>query len=143
MPHGLSLDSEGNIWVTDVGRHQVLKIDPNTHEVLLEVGENMVPGSDRTHFCQPADVAVLKSGEFFVADGYCNSRIVKFSKEGKYITEWSSEDERMPAHFFVPHSLALNEASNLLCVADRENFRYDNNKIAIIISLILIISSNN
>lgn len=123
MPHGLTLDSEGFIWVTDVGRHQVLKIDPKTHEIVLEVGERLVPGSDRTHFCQPADVAVLKSGEFFVADGYCNSRIVKFSKDGTYLGEWSSEEVKMPAHFFVPHSLALNEANNLMCVADRENFR--------------------
>lgn len=123
MPHGLTLDSDGNIWLTDVGRHQVLKLDANTHEILLEVGERLVPGSDRTHFCQPADVAVLKSGEFFVADGYCNSRVVKFSKDGTYLTEWSSEDKHMPSHFFVPHSLALNEANNLLCVADRENFR--------------------
>ena len=83
----------------------------------------MEPGNDRTHFCQPADVAVLSTGEFFVADGYCNSRIVKFSKTGEYLSEWSSEDEKMPSHFFVPHSLALHEAQNLLCVADRENFR--------------------
>ena len=83
----------------------------------------MVPGRDRTHFCQPADIAVLRSGEFFVADGYCNSRIVRFSKTGEYLTEWSSEDERMPFHFFVPHSLALHESQNLLCVADRENYR--------------------
>jgi DNA-binding beta-propeller fold protein YncE len=123
LPHGLTIDCEGNIWVTDVGRHQVLKFEPNKKEPVLEVGERMVPGNDKKHFCQPADVAVLKSGEFFVADGYCNSRIVKFSKTGEYLTEWSSEDEKMPAHFFLPHSLALNEAKNLLCVADRENYR--------------------
>jgi DNA-binding beta-propeller fold protein YncE len=90
---------------------------------ILEVGERMVPGSDKKHFCQPADVAVLRNGDFFVADGYCNSRIVKFNKKGEYITEWSSEDEKMPSHFFVPHSLALHESQNLLCVADRENYR--------------------
>lgn len=83
----------------------------------------MVPGSDQRHLCQPTDIAVLRSGDFFVADGYCNSRIVKFSKDGQYLTEWSSEDEKMPSHFFVPHSLALNEKANLLCVADRENYR--------------------
>lgn len=83
----------------------------------------MIPGNDRKHFCQPADVAVMKNGDFFVADGYCNSRIVKFSKHGEFITEWSSEDEGMPSHFYVPHSIALNEQQNLMCIADRENFR--------------------
>lgn len=124
MPHGLTLDSDGNIWVTDVGRHQVLKFAPNnTKQPILEVGEAMVPGNDEKHFCQPADVAVLRDGSFFVADGYCNSRIVKFDKNGKFQNEWSSEDEKMPSHFFIPHSLALHEKQNLLCVADRENFR--------------------
>lgn len=124
MPHGLKIDSEGNIWVTDVGRHQVLKFAPNnTKEPILAVGEPMVPGNDRNHFCQPADIAILKNGDFFVADGYCNSRIAKFNKAGEYLTEWSSEEEGMPSHFFVPHSLALHETQNLLCVADRENYR--------------------
>ena len=123
MPHGLTIDNNGNIWVTDVGRHQVLKFAPNSTVPILEVGERMEPGNDKTHFCQPADVAVLKNGDFFVADGYCNSRIVKFNKNGEYVTEWSSDDQGMPSHFFVPHSLALHEEQNLLCVADRENYR--------------------
>ncbi|CAF0958876.1 unnamed protein product [Brachionus calyciflorus] len=124
MPHGLTLDSEGNIWVTDVGRHQVLKFSAdNTKNPILTVGELMIPGNDKNHLCQPSDVAILKNGDFFVADGYCNSRIIKFNKNGEYLTEWSSEDEMMPSHFFVPHSIALNEEQNLLCVADRENFR--------------------
>jgi hypothetical protein len=101
-----------------------LKFTPNnTKAPILEVGKRMIPGNDQTHFCQPADVAVLKNGDFFVADGYCNSRIVKFDKNGQFLTEWSSEDEGMPAHFFVPHALALHETKSLLCVADRENFR--------------------
>lgn len=124
MPHGITIDSEGNTWVTDVARHQVLKFDKgNTEHPKLEIGVRMVPGSDQKHLCQPTDVAVLKNGDFFVADGYCNSRVVKFNKYGEYLTELSSEDEKMPSHFFVPHSLALNEKANLLCVADRENYR--------------------
>jgi len=124
LPHGVTLDSDGNTWVTDVGRHQVLKFNKgNTGRPDLEIGIRMVPGSDQKHLCQPTDVAVLRNGDFFVADGYCNSRVVKFSKSGEYLTEWSSEDEMMPSHFFVPHALALNEKANLLCVADRENYR--------------------
>ncbi len=90
---------------------------------MLVVGEAMVPGNGKKRFCQPADIAILKNGDFFVADGYCNSRIVKFSRTGEFIEEWSSEQEGMPSHFYVPHSLALHEKQNLLCVADRENYR--------------------
>ena len=102
----------------------MLKFAKNSYDKpVLEIGKRMVPGSDKEHFCQPSDVAVMRNGDFFVADGYCNSRIVKFNKNGEYLTEWSSEDEKMPSHFYVPHSLALNENQNLLCVADRENYR--------------------
>lgn len=89
----------------------------------LIVGEKNVPGTDKLHFCKPADVAVFKNGDFFVADGYCNSRIMKFDKFGQYLMEWSSDEEGRPGHFNIPHGLALHEASSLLCVADRENYR--------------------
>lgn len=125
MPHGLSVDSEGNYWVTDVARHQVFKLN-SEFKPLLVLGEKMVPGSDNKHFCKPTDVAVSKSGEIFVADGYCNSRIVKFSAEGKFLGSFghsNSGSEPKNGEFFVPHSLTLIEDLNLLCVADRENQR--------------------
>ena len=46
----------------------------------------MEPGNDQTHFCMPTSVAVSEStGDFFVADGYCNSRVMKFNKDGKLL----------------------------------------------------------
>jgi hypothetical protein len=88
----------------------------------LTVGEFMVPGNDDKHMCKPADVAVLKNGDFFVADGYCNSRIVKFSKTGQYLDEWwSNGDKSTPSKFAIVHSIALHESGNLVCVADRQN----------------------
>jgi len=125
MPHGLTIDIEGNHWITDVGSHQVHKLDKNFQKVLT-LGQKLVPGSDDAHFCKPTDVAVTSTGEFFVADGYCNSRIMKFDKEGKLITKFGKPNTSKPpgvGEFFVPHSLALIEDLNLLCVADRENER--------------------
>ncbi|KAM5298941.1 peptidyl-glycine alpha-amidating monooxygenase isoform 11-T11 [Ctenodactylus gundi] len=128
LPHGLSVDKDGNYWVTDVALHQVFKLDPNSKEgPLLILGRSMQPGSDQNHFCQPTDVAVdPATGAVYVSDGYCNSRIVQFSPSGKFITQWGEESSGrnpQPGQFSVPHSLALVPHVGQLCVADRENGR--------------------
>ncbi|XP_070321966.1 peptidyl-glycine alpha-amidating monooxygenase isoform X5 [Odocoileus virginianus] len=128
LPHGLSIDKDGNYWVTDVALHQVFKLDPNGKEgPLLTLGRSMQPGSDQDHFCQPTDVAVdPDTGTIYVSDGYCNSRLVQFSPSGKFITQWgeaSPESGPKPGQFRVPHSLALVPPLGQLCVADRENGR--------------------
>lgn len=132
MPHGVTVDDARNIWVTDVGAHQVFKLSP-TLEVLLTLGERYTPGNDYDHFCKPTDVAVMKDGSFFVADGYCNSRILKFFANGtvdrqiskKLSSNYLTKIGNFPKPFFmvVVHGLALDEAHNLLYVADRENGR--------------------
>ncbi|XP_033034911.1 peptidyl-glycine alpha-amidating monooxygenase isoform X13 [Trachypithecus francoisi] len=128
LPHGLSIDKDGNYWVTDVALHQVFKLDPNNKEgPVLILGRSMQPGSDQNHFCQPTDVAVDPgTGAIYVSDGYCNSRIVQFSPSGEFITQWgeeSSGSSPLPGQFTVPHSLALVPHLGQLCVADRENGR--------------------
>ncbi|XP_045855589.1 peptidyl-glycine alpha-amidating monooxygenase isoform X14 [Meles meles] len=128
LPHGLSVDKDGNYWVTDVALHQVFKLDPNGEgSPLLVLGRSMQPGSDQNHFCQPTDVAVdPDTGTIYVSDGYCNSRIVQFSPTGEFITQWGEESSRnnpKPGQFSVPHSLALIPHLGQLCVADRENGR--------------------
>ncbi|XP_044803212.2 peptidyl-glycine alpha-amidating monooxygenase isoform X11 [Bubalus bubalis] len=128
LPHGLSIDKDGNYWVTDVALHQVFKLHPKSKEgPLLTLGRSMQPGSDQNHFCQPTDVAVDPgSGTVYVSDGYCNSRLVQFSPSGRFITQWgeaSPESSPKPGQFRVPHSLALVPPLGQLCVADRENGR--------------------
>ncbi|XP_001380068.1 peptidyl-glycine alpha-amidating monooxygenase isoform X3 [Monodelphis domestica] len=128
LPHGLSIDTDGNYWVTDVALHQVFKLDPrNKGSPLLILGRSMQPGSDKSHFCQPTDVAVDPvTGTIYVSDGYCNSRIVQFSKDGVFMSQWgeeSSGDNPKPGQFQVPHSLTLVPHFGQLCVADRENGR--------------------
>ncbi|XP_075397441.1 peptidyl-glycine alpha-amidating monooxygenase isoform X13 [Tenrec ecaudatus] len=128
LPHGLSIDKDGNYWVTDVALHQVFKLAPSSKEgPLLILGRSMQPGNDRYHFCQPTDVAVdPATGSIYVADGYCNSRIVQFSPTGKFLTQWgeeSSGNNPNPGQLRVPHSLALVPHLGQLCVADRENGR--------------------
>ncbi|CAH8838686.1 unnamed protein product [Trichobilharzia szidati] len=79
------------VWITDVALHQVFKFDwMKWDKPSLTLGLPGRPGNNRRQFCQPADVAISSKGDIFVADGYCNSRIVKFSSNGDYLTEWSA-----------------------------------------------------
>uniref|UniRef100_A0AAY4BZV3 Peptidylglycine alpha-amidating monooxygenase n=1 Tax=Denticeps clupeoides TaxID=299321 RepID=A0AAY4BZV3_9TELE len=125
LPHGISTDKDDNYWVTDVALHQVFKLGNKDRPVVV-LGEAFEPGNDRNHFCKPTDVAVDPvTGNVFVSDGYCNSRIIVFSPEGKFITEWGAgiayRRKRIP--FSVPHSLVFLPDKRELCVADRENGR--------------------
>ncbi|XP_069082230.1 peptidyl-glycine alpha-amidating monooxygenase isoform X2 [Pleurodeles waltl] len=128
LPHGLTVDKDGNYWVTDVALHQVFKLGAQGGDSpLLVLGKAFQPGSDKSHFCQPTDVAVdPATGNFYVSDGYCNSRIMQFSPLGKFILQWGEESSSPAAkagQFSIPHSLALLPDLRQLCVADRENGR--------------------
>ena len=120
MPHGLTVDSRDNVWVTDVALHQVFKFTQDG-ALLLTLGERGVPGDDSVHFDRPTDVAVAPDGSFYVSDGYRNSRVVRFSKEGRYLFSWGRKGNR-PGEFDVPHSIA-RDAAGQIYVADRSNAR--------------------
>jgi len=120
MPHGLTVDHENNIWVTDVGLHQVFKFSHNG-KLLLTLGKAKVSGNDSLHFNKPTDVAIANDGSIFVSDGYGNSRVIKFSVNGKYLFEWGKKGEN-ESEFNIPHALSLDKKGNLY-VADRENNR--------------------
>jgi peptidylamidoglycolate lyase len=118
--HGLAIDSQDNVWVTDVGHHQVFKFS-NDGNLLMTVGAKDVPGEDANHFHSPTDVAVAPSGEFYVSDGYGNSRVAKFSAEGKFLLAWGRKGDQ-PGEFNVPHGISL-DAQGRVYVADRANSR--------------------
>lgn len=120
MPHGLMVDHEGNLWLTDVGLHQVFKFTPEG-KLLLTLGEKGTPGSDHTHFNLPTDVAVLRDGSFYVSDGYKNTRVMKFSAEGRFEFEWGTKGKGN-GEFNLPHGIAV-DAQGRVIVCDRENER--------------------
>jgi sugar lactone lactonase YvrE len=136
-PHGITVDPEGNIWVTD-GRdnrpadgepenlvgHQILKFSPQG-ELLLALGE---PGGARApgYFFQPNDVLVTPSGDIFAVEGHSNAdtataRVLKFNSEGEFVKEWGTLGSG-PGQFMQPHSLAMDSQGRLF-VADRSNNR--------------------
>ena len=120
MPHGLEVDKENNIWVTDVALHQIFKFSPDGN-LLLTLGEPKVPGNDSEHFNLPTDVAVTDDGSFYVSDGYGNSRIAKFSKDGEFLFDWGTFGNKQ-GEFNIPHGIDLDKNGNVY-VADRENNR--------------------
>lgn len=120
MPHGLEVDKENNVWVTDVALHQIFKFSSEGH-LLLTLGEAKVPGNDSSHFNLPTDVAVADDGSFYISDGYGNSRVVKFSKEGNYLFEWGTFGNKQ-GEFNTPHGIDLDINGNVY-IADRENNR--------------------
>jgi peptidylamidoglycolate lyase len=120
MPHGLTLDGDDNLWVTDVGLHQVFKFSRNG-ALLLTLGEAGQAGAGRTRFDGPTDVAIAADGSIYVADGYGNARVVKFSAEGSYQMEWGGRGAA-PGQFDVPHGIAIDSRGELY-IADRGNAR--------------------
>uniref|UniRef100_A0AAV2IYR6 Peptidylglycine alpha-amidating monooxygenase n=1 Tax=Knipowitschia caucasica TaxID=637954 RepID=A0AAV2IYR6_KNICA len=126
LPHGMTTDGD-DYWVTDVALHQVFKVSGDgKDQILLSLGEAFVPGSDHDHFCKPTDVAVdTQNGNIFISDGYCNARILKFSADGTYLSQWGAgySDRRRRVPFRIPHSLVFLPDRREVCVADRENGR--------------------
>lgn len=118
--HGLFVDPVDNIWVTDVGRHVVMKFN-RKGKLLLTLGTLDKQGEGPNHFNQPTAVLVARSGFIYVADGYGNSRIVKFSPEGKYLSSWGKRGSGN-GEFNTPHAMTIDDKGNLY-VTDRENFR--------------------
>lgn len=114
--HGLNLDPWENIWVTDYGRNLVMRFSP-AGRLTLTLGIDGKAGCDATHFDQPTHSWVAPSGEIYVADGYVNSRIVKFDREGRFIKAWGSRGTE-PGQFHTPHVLALS-GDGRLYVSDR------------------------
>jgi DNA-binding beta-propeller fold protein YncE len=117
--HTVRVDTEDNIWTTDVGSYVVLKLSPEGR-VLLSLGRMRTPGDDVLHFNQPTDVAFDRERNIYVADGEGNSRVLKFNKFGNVLLGWGMKGSG-PGQFDLPHSIAVD--GDLVYVGDRENGR--------------------
>ena len=132
-PHGIDVDNDGNVYVTDgvseartpegTRGHQVIKFSP-TGQVLMTLGTPGKAGVGRTSFNAPADVVVADNGDIFVADGHgnnTNNRVVKFSKDGTYLMEWGKTGYG-PGEFRTLHAIAMDSRGRIF-VGDRSNNR--------------------
>jgi sugar lactone lactonase YvrE len=127
-PHGLFVDDEGNVWVTDElaknGKGAVaVKFSPEGR-VLLTLGKPGAPGHSPDTLHGPSSVAVAHSGDIYIADGHggdTNDRIVKFSKDGTFITAWGKHG-KAAGEFDTLHGIALDSTGRVFA-ADRGNNR--------------------
>jgi DNA-binding beta-propeller fold protein YncE len=132
-PHGIDVDSDGNVWVTDAVSaartpngnrgHQVVKFSADG-KVLMILGTPGVPGGGPDHFNAPSDVVVADNGDIFVADGHgddTNNRVVKYSSDGTFIKAWGRTGYA-PGEFRTLHAIAIDSRGRVF-VGDRSNNR--------------------
>src|SRR3989441_8650483 len=134
--HSVRVDKDDNIWTVDEGTNLVTKFSPEGKvlmvlghrpsavdgPVLFPVGPNQP--SQKYILCRPTDVGWDPQGNIFVSDGYCNNRVVKYDKNGRFVAQVGSEKAgKEPGQFNLPHGLQVDGQGNVW-VADRTNIRY-------------------
>jgi sugar lactone lactonase YvrE len=146
-PHGIHVDRQGNVWVTDFNQneartkgHQVHKFSPSG-QLLMSLGMPGMAGNDSRHFNQPNDVITAPDGSIFVSDGHSGQgmtteaamregreqgltgRIMKFTADGTFVTQWG-QIGTLHGEFRTPHAMAW-DSQGRLWVADRGNHRLE------------------
>jgi peptidylamidoglycolate lyase len=129
-PHAVYInpyDPEKNVWVVDDYRHAIFKFTNDGKKLLLTLGEPNVHGDDDKHFYRPTYLAWLPDGTMFVADGYANTRVVKFDKNSKYVMTWGQKgtppNDTRPGYFNGVHGIAVDVPTKRVFVNDRYNHR--------------------
>jgi hypothetical protein len=143
-PHGFTIDSQGNLWASDVNDapavlgmparnadgvimgQEVLKLSPNG-KVLMVLGKEGISGNGPDTFDRPTGIAIAPNGDIFVADGHApnqhnSARIVKFSKDGRFLKAWGHKGSA-PGDFDEPHDIFIGGSQARVYVADRKNSR--------------------
>ena len=140
--HSVRVDKDDNIWTVDEGTNMVTKFSPEG-KLLMVLGHRPLavlgalaappgpnPPAEKYTFCRPTDVGWDPQGNIFVSDGYCNNRVMKYDKNGRFLAQAGSEKAGTAlGEFNLPHGLQVDGQGNVW-VADRSNFRYqvlDNN----------------
>ncbi len=118
--HGLWLDRQDNIWVTEIGRDVVLKFSPEGR-LLLTLGTSGRSGEGPNLFHQPTGVGIGPNGDVYISDGYGNSRVARFSSTGKYKSAWGRKGSK-PGEFDLPHGITVGPDGKVY-VAERLNNR--------------------
>lgn len=129
-PHAVFInpyDPEKNVWVVDDGKQVVFKFTHDGKELVQTIGTPNVAGQDDKHFGRPTYLAWLPDGTMFLSDGYDNTRVVKFDKNGKYLMSWGQKgnppNETRPGYFNSVHGVVVDPVTRKVYVNDRSNRR--------------------
>jgi sugar lactone lactonase YvrE len=135
MAHGVRVDSEDNIWTVDEGTDVIVKFSPDGRVAMVmgrrrEAVEGVeptpppgtpTPAAQPYRFARPTDITWDPAGNIFIADGYTNSRVAKYDKNGRFIKEVGTRGTQ-PGQLNIPHSITSDAKGNIY-VADRQNRR--------------------
>ena len=126
--HSGAVDWEGNIYIIERDAHRIVKVTPKMDKFLMQIGTTMEKGNGPNHLDLPSGIAVLKSGNIVVTDGYGNNRVILYDKNGKFIKQVGkgaggpADKGTGPGEWVLPHKLAVDAQENLYII-DRENKR--------------------
>ena len=133
--HSVRIDKDDNIWAVDKGSDMVIKFNP-AGRVIWVFGRRKESADDETEpwehvnpplphvdglFRQPTDVAWDSDGNIYISDGYVNSRVAKYDRNGDWVKSWG-ENGTGPGQFRLPHAIAVDRNNNVY-VGDRSNRR--------------------
>jgi peptidylamidoglycolate lyase len=132
-PHAIYIspyDPQKRVFVVDDYRHAVFIFSHDGKQLLKTLGEPNVHASDPKHFYRPTFIAWDPDGTYFIADGYANTRVVKYDKNDNYVTAWgekgegtAQKPETRPGYFNSVHGIAVDPVAHEVFVNDRNNRR--------------------
>jgi DNA-binding beta-propeller fold protein YncE len=130
-PHAVYInpyDPEKHVWIVDDHNQALFKFTHDGKQLVQTIGTVGKKGADATHFNRPTFMAFLPDGSMFVSDGYNGNRVVKFDKDGKFVTAWGERGEpggkeTRPNYFNVVHGIAADPVTRRIYVSDRGNRR--------------------
>lgn len=131
-PHFITInpyDPEKHVWVVDDLGHAVYEFSHDGKKLVRTLGTPGVPGDDDKHFRRPTFINWLPDGTMYVTDGYGNTRVVKFDKNGKYLMSWGKRanppDDTRPGYFDAVHGVVYDPPTGRLFVTDRSDHRIE------------------
>ena len=120
-------DPQKDVWIVDDYRHAIFRFSNDGKKLLQTIGTPNAPGADATHFYRPTFMAWAPNGDFYVADGYQNTRVVKFDRTGKFLMAWGERGENGKetrlGYFNNVHGIAVDPQTGRVFVNDRGNRR--------------------
>src|SRR5215467_1269811 len=121
--HGIRVDPDGNVWGIDVKGHVVVKYSPAGRVMMVLGNRQGTAGKNdsKDAFNEPTNIAFEPGGNFFISDGYVNQRVIKFNKDGEYLTHWGDKGTA-DGQFNLVHDV-VRDSRGRIYVADRSNQR--------------------